>query len=390
MRSAIRFFAVAGAVVSLGMATGRAGNQAPSPAHKVIGYYPAWTAGRYPLADIPAAKLTHVNYAFAKVSPDFKLQMIDPQAATERVYPDDCAEAGCKHGLFNQITLLKRKHPQLKFIISVGGWTDSGGFYEMAATEAGRRTFAQSCADFLKTYPQFDGVDMDWEHPVVGGQQRALGQPRDALNYVLLLQEIRKAIGPNALSTIAIGAGPNVITPLDWVAMSAALDWTSVMTYDFHTGGPRTGYNAPLYNSNDPDNPKHNTHDAVQALLEKGVPRAKLAVGVPFYSHGWRGVESPNVWSPATSTWNSGGWRQIKSTLLTNPAFVRTWDDVAKVPSLYNAQTKEWTSYDDPQSIQLKGEYIVSQKLAGGMFWELSHDDGDLLDALRTGLGLSK
>jgi chitinase len=371
MRSATRILGITCALVAVTFSIRSAGSQAPASPYKVIGYYPDWTANRYPLADIPAAKLTHVNYAFAKVSPDFKLEMINPRAAAT---------------LFPIIAELKQKHPHLKFIVSVGGWTDSGGFYEMA--ESGRQVFAQSCADFLKTNPQFDGVDMDWEHPVVGGQQRALGKPRDAANYVALLQDIRKAIGPDKLLTIAIGAGPNVIAALDWVAMSAPLDWTAVMTYDFHTGGPRTGYNAPLYNNNDPDNPKHNTHDAVQSLLEKGTPRNKLAVGIPFYSHGWRGVESPNVWSAAASTWNSGGWRQIKSTLLTNPAFVRTWDDVAKVPSLYNATTKEWTSYDDPQSVRLKGEYIVAQTLAGGMFWELSHDDGDLLDALRKGLGL--
>jgi hypothetical protein len=35
----------------------------------------------------------------------------------------------------------------------------------------------------------------------------------------------------------------------------------------------------------------------------------------------------------------------------------------------------------------LKGEYIAAQSLSGAMFWELSNDDGTLLDALRTGLG---
>ena len=69
------------------------------------------------------------------------------------------------------------------------------------------------------------------------------------------------------------------------------------------------------------------------------------------------------------------------------PGYVRYWDDVAKVPWLYNADTKEWISYDDPQSMRLKGEYIAAQNLSGAMFWELSNDDGRLLDALRDGLG---
>ena len=44
------------------------GPVAPIP-FKVIGYYAEWTAARYPLAGIPAAKLTHVNYAFARIGP---------------------------------------------------------------------------------------------------------------------------------------------------------------------------------------------------------------------------------------------------------------------------------------------------------------------------------
>ncbi|MEP6915553.1 MAG: glycoside hydrolase family 18 protein [Acidobacteriota bacterium] len=353
-------------------------------AFKVIGYYADWTAAGYPLAEIPADKLTHVNYAFGKISPDNRLTW-NAGAAVERVYPGDCADAGCPHGLFNQVTVVKQKHPHLKFLISVGGWTDSGPFYDMAANEASRQTFVQSCAEFLKAYPQFDGIDIDWEHPVVGGIQP--GQPGDAHNYVLLLAALRSAIGPEKLLTVAVSASPRGIEPLEYSDMAASLDWVSVMTYDFHTGGTRAGFNAALYNHDDPSNPKLNLHDAVQAILAKGVPRSKLVAGVPFYGRGWRGVESPNAWSTGTGSLQVGGYNTIAEKFLGTPGYVRYWDDIAKVPWLYNAATKEWISYDDPQSMRLKGEYVVSQTLGGGMFWELSNDNGPLLDALRDGLG---
>ena len=207
--------------------------QAAPPARqpfKVIGYYAEWTAARYPLSDIPADKLTHVNYAFAKIGPDSRLTW--------------------KAALFDQIAAVKEKHRHLKFILSVGGWTDSGPFYEMAATAENRQAFAQSCADFLKAFPQFDGIDLDWEHPVVGGVQP--GQPRDAHNYVLLLAAVRKAIGPDKLLTIAVSASPRGIEPLEYANMVPLVDWVSVMTYDFHTGGSRAGFNSPLYNHDDP------------------------------------------------------------------------------------------------------------------------------------------
>jgi chitinase len=355
------------ATLALCLLTQVAGQQAPPdprPSSKVIGYYAEWTSSRYPLPEIPAAKLTHVNFAFATIGPDHRLVW--------------------KDALFGQIAELRQKHPHLKFILSVGGWTASGPFYEMAAADESRLAFARSCADFLKAYPQFDGVDLDWEHPVIGGMQRGL--PRDADNYVLLLAAVRRAIGPAKLLTIAVSASPRGIEPLKYAEMVPSLDWVSVMTYDFHTGSPRTGFNSPLYNHGDPSNPKLNLHDAVQALIAKGVPRDKLAAGVAFFGRGWRGVESADPWGPGTGSLPVGGYNNIVTAFLKAPGYVRHWDAVAKVPWIYNATTKEWVSYDDPESMRLKGEYIAAQKLAGAMFWELSQDDGALLDALRTGL----
>jgi chitinase len=374
-------------VASLGILSslGGASGQDTSTALKVIGYYADWTATRYPLSEIPADKLTHVNYAFGKIGPDDRLTW-NASVAVERVYPGDCADPACSHGLFNQITLLRQKHPHLKFLISVGGWTDSGPFYEMAAAESSRQTFAQSCAEFLKTYPQFDGIDIDWEHPVSGGLQP--GSPADARNYVLLLASLRKAIGPGKLLTVAASASPRGIDPIEYADMAALLDWVNVMTYDFHSGGTRAGFNSALYNHDDPSNPRLNLHDAVQAIVGKGIPRGKLVAGVPFYGRGWRGVESSPAWGTGTGSLQVGGYKTIADTFLKSPEYMRYWDDVAKVPWLYNADKKEWITYEDPQSMRLKGEYVTAASLGGAMFWELSNDDGTLLDALRAGLGL--
>jgi chitinase len=352
---------------------------------KVVGYYADWTAARYPLAGIPADKLTHVNYAFGKIDPTNRLTW-NAKLAVEEVYPGDCADPGCPHGLFNQITVLKQKHPHLQFLMSVGGWTDSAPFYQMAATEPTRQTFAQSCAEFLKTYPQFDGIDIDWEHPVQGGLQP--GSPDDARNYVLLLAALRKAIGPRKLLTVAASASPRGIDPIEYGEMAGILDWANVMTYDFHSGGSLAGFNSALYNHDDPSSPRRNLHDAMAAIEARGMPRSQLVAGVPFYGRGWRGVESSQAWTTGTGSLQVGGYRVIAETFLKSPGYVRYWDETAKVPWLYNAEKKEWVTYEDPQSMRLKGEYVAAQNLAGAMFWELSNDDGTLLDALRSGLGL--
>ena len=119
--------------------------------------------------------------------------------------------------------------------------------------------------------------------------------------------------------------------------MAGILDWANVMTYDFHSGGTRTGFNSALYDHDDPSSPRLNLHAAMQAIAAKGMPKDKLVAGVPFYGRGWQGVESPDVWSPGTGTLRVGGYRVIAETFLKTPDYVRHWDDIAKVPWLDNA-----------------------------------------------------
>jgi chitinase len=99
-------------------------------------------------------------------------------------------------------------------------------------------------------------------------------------------------------------------------------------------------------------------------------------------------VESAAPWNLGSGTIRVGGYTAIVQSFLNTPGFVRSWDEVAKVPSLYNATTKEWVTYEDSESVRLKGEYVAAQRLHGAMFWELSNDDGSLLDGLRRGLRL--
>jgi chitinase len=77
----------------------------------------------------------------------------------------------------------------------------------------------------------------------------------------------------------------------------------------------------------------------------------------------------------------------IDSKLENQGGFVRYWDDISKAPFLYNADKQLFVSYDDAESIRLKGRYADDRGLGGMMFWEYSGDRKNaLLDAIHEGM----
>jgi chitinase len=91
---------------------------------KVIAYFPSWGiyARNFQISNIPASMLTHINYAFANLSADGQCVLGDSYADIDKFYPGDSWDAGALRGNFHQLKILKQTNPNLKVMISVGGW----------------------------------------------------------------------------------------------------------------------------------------------------------------------------------------------------------------------------------------------------------------------------
>ncbi|MFD8962845.1 glycosyl hydrolase family 18 protein, partial [Streptomyces anulatus] len=127
------------------------------PAYKSIGYFTQWGVyGRdFQVKDLDtsgaAAKLTHINYAFGNVNAEGKCFTgnIPGQADAWADYARPLDAAGSVDGVadtdtqplagnFNQLRELKAKHPGLKVMISLGGWSYSTHFSDAVRTAASR------------------------------------------------------------------------------------------------------------------------------------------------------------------------------------------------------------------------------------------------------------
>jgi chitinase len=367
---------------------------------RIIGYYPSWGiyARDYHVADIPADLVTHINYAFANIV-DGRIALGDFYADVDRFYPGDSWDTGALRGCFHQLQILKAAHPEVRTLISVGGWTWSGNFSDVALTVESRHIFARSCAEFVNQY-QFDGLDIDWEYCVSGGAPGITHRPEDRHNFTELMRDLRWQLDSLGVAnhrtydlSFAAPANPGLIANLEVDSLYPVCDWINVMTYDFHGpwGPPAdslTGFNAPLYaDPLDPcPEPYHSAFNlaaAVQAYLDLGVPSHKLNPGLAFYGRGYGNVaNTANGLYAAYShpapfgTWENGvfDYTDLANNYLNHPGWELFRNAAAAVPWLYNSASNVMISYDDGVSVAAKADYVLQHDLGGAMIWELSGD----------------
>lgn len=400
MRRLLPILAALTALAPCGRPAAAACDPASSPMPRVVGYFTSWGiyARDFQVEDIDAEKLTHVQYAFANIDGATGTVVLgDPWADVDRPGPGDCWDPGCLRGNFKRFEELKRRHPHLKVMISVGGWTWSEHFSDVALTDASRGVFAASVVDlFIRgnlgapwgSHPGiFDGVDIDWEYPVGGGMFG--GRPEDRRNFTLLLQELRRQLDAEGVATgrryelsIASGVSPQRLANLELPEISASLDYLGLMTYDFHgSWDASTNFNAPLFASSadpSPDPAGSCAAGAVANALAGGVPAQKLVLGVPFYGRSWTGVGGggDGLYQPAAGagpgTWEPGilDYWDVASTRV--PVMTRHWHPESAVPWLFDGTT--FITHDDPESMRAKAAHAASQGLGGVLIWELSGD----------------
>lgn len=381
----------------------------------VIIYFPNWGIYGAPhqnftVGMIPWDKVTVINHSFFSIDSNFKLTSIDTFADFEKGLPHS-EGWGKLQGHFGEYKYYKTQYPNVKVLVSIGGWTRGENFHAMAKTPANRATFINSLISFLKQYPFIDGFDLDWEYP---GIDRAKdpkdqfdrgcpGGPEDKENFTALLKEIREAYNKNNMTnkmlTIAAPAGYDKVELQEPDKYIQYLDFLSIMTYDYHGAWENgTNHHSPLKaNPNDPSGTsptnikeKYNVMESVKLYIEKyKVPASKINIGTPLYSRGWIGVDPTKgengMFSTATGaykgSWDNpqcpGGqeaWFKLKAMENKN-GWIKYRDKVNGSPWLYNKEAKTVLTYEDEESLDLKLDYINNLGLGGIIVWDVSGDD---------------
>lgn len=278
---------------------------------------------------------------------------------------------------------LKKKYPHLKVMVALGGWGGCETCSDVFSTEKGRREFALSVKEILVKY-QADGIDIDWESPVLGGFKDHKASPSDKENFTALIQTLRKTLSKNHEICFDANSFKEFIdVAIEWDKVMPLVDFVNLMTYGLPTDKRgHTGHHTALYSS---PFQQESIEKSILYLDSLKVPLKKIVIGAAFYSFVVKEVDSINNGLGQRGKFKANvNYNKIVEDYTAEKGYNYFWDSIAHAPYLYNATLKEFVTFDDKRSVTAKTKFAIEKKLGGIMFWRLNGDlyENGLLDAI--------
>ena len=278
---------------------------------RIVGYVQDRGDLRALSESIPFSLLTHLNVAFVNPTDD-------TGALSVPAGIDALVTAAHRHGV--------------KVLASLGGGAASGDSalrarYARLLAKEGRADFAAGIADFVERHG-LDGLDIDLEGDAIDATYGPFVlelAPRLRRSHRLLTAALSHTFGGDRVPAEAL----------------REFDFVNVMAYDL-TGPWRPDEPGPHA-------PEQFARKCVAAWLDRGLPREKVVLGVPFYGHGF------------SRDFARGGiaYREI---LRRHPEAARS-DRVGDVI---------W--HNGIPTIRAKCRFAAESRLGGIMIWSLDHD----------------
>lgn len=212
------------------------------------------------------------------------------------------------------------------------------------------------------------GVNIDFEG-------LPASQKTNFANFMVdLANQFHAAIPGSDVSTVLYAVDWNNV--FDFAIMSSAVDKFIVMGYDYYwTGSTTAGPNDPLYHYSTTYN--YNLSKSITYYLNKGCPRNKLIMGLPYYGREWP-TSSTSIPSSATANGVARFYNDVKDNLngyYSAGNHQQEVDSYSDVFVFNNGGTRQcFITLEN--NFYKRLDHINNTGIGGMGIWALGYDDG--------------
>lgn len=154
---------------------------------KIVCYLGSWANyrlgnGQFTIEHIDPYICTHVIYSFVGINADGSIRIMDDWLDIQlgKYVSNELRYIFIVWflGAIRRLNDLKKINPKLKTLVAIGGANEGTQKFSTVVTNSDiRAAFVNNAISFVNTHG-FDGFDLDWEYPVVGGR------PSDKVWYI--------------------------------------------------------------------------------------------------------------------------------------------------------------------------------------------------------------
>ncbi len=191
---------------------------------------------------------------------------------------------------------------------------------------------------------------------------------------VNLCNQMHSAIPGSEVSTVLYAVDWNNV--FDFSLMEPAVDHYIIMGYAYYyQGSSSTGPCDPLYHFGSSYN--YTLSKSITYYLDKGCPKQKLIMGLPYYGYQWP-TTSTSIPSSTTGSGTAKTYRQVRNNSSGNYSAANHYYDNESYTDIYsfNDGGNYQCFITEEEGFRKRLEHINTTDIGGIGIWALGYDDG--------------
>ncbi|EAA03527.5 AGAP011033-PA, partial [Anopheles gambiae str. PEST] len=357
--------------------TARPNQKLVCPANKVFCFFDNKATyrvgdGKVTIEDINPNLCTNIVYSSITLTSTGSIKLLD-------------SYADVTNGGFARFKSVCQRAPAVKCMIGLNSLqSGSSPFSTLMNNTITRQAAVSSIMSFLIQQYQFDGLDFYWQYPVLKG-----GNPEDRFNFVTFISELSANLHMYGL-LLTLSVAPTsdfFMGSYNVPSLVRYVDYFNVMAFNMHHyWDGKTGHQSALYASGKETSlyeTQLNVDAVITGWIAEGAPASKLILGVTPTANIMK-LYAANDSGIGARTAGRGDMGQYTTTegIMSYPELCLErakagWETVLDrtQESFYATNKISWATYEEVQTVQLKGAYIITRGLAGMALYDMENDD---------------